>query len=1088
MLDSLNEQQRRAAEWDAGPLIVLAGPGTGKTRVIIARIARLIDSGAKPESILGLAFNVKAAAEMRARLAEAVGPAIAERVHLSTFHAFGRRVIARFGDMLGFSPNPTIMDSAQKRRLLRSIIRELDLFPQWIAQGRDGVITRVEGFIADCRNAARSPRDARAYATAWLARAQKNEAGLEGDELTAERERAHEFDHASRAYEAFERRCVEKNLATFDDFLAQPLRLLREKEVVGVFLRDEIHHIVVDEFQDANPAQIELLRHLAPPHTTTDLCAVGDDDQAIYAFRGADTASFTRFANLWKDHETIALSTNYRSAAPIVAAANAVIARANSRFQPDKKLTADPDWSSHCGSGGGGASPSSVEAIQYAKGRGGGKLIAAIIRADRARNPTRRWRDYAVLSRGNTTRDTIATELAIEEIPVDLRLPDLPASNDAVRDLFAWLRAITDPSDTTHIRRLLVRPPMSVPLDTVREWEMSWQRAARSSHPAHPASSSYASFLIAEINHPAIPRFKLLFEQFTRLAATESAASVVEHVIRSAGLLHADDLSARDRARRVTALAAALRFARNIQPNLDAPADVREFLSYYDDLSDAEQQFNTPSHEMLDSDSESDDSLDAVRVLTAHKSKGLEFDTVFCANVRPRGFPGSNNNQSDPIPLPPDFSNIADPDPQDEERRLFYVACTRAKRRLVLLAETRKDISKSIDYFNELTLSTGLDILKSTDADWLTEEAADESAPHLAADADSRRRAVLDRAIRRARHDAFAALHDAARSSINSSELKDIDTRLAAVARALSALSALGEGKEIPATLSAPEWLAGVAASLRAGQPPETLTRALTPPLTLSYSHINAYEECPRCFYARHILNLGETPTSDTTFGSVVHRVLQSFYTELSRMESEGIEPDRLPGLPRLLRLGEDLMRSDSRAAPDELDHILSRLREQLTIQHQKFHDDAHILAMEQRFDIPFTHRGVTHRLTGNIDRLDRLADNRYRIVDYKTGRGRADLREPPATDLQFGVYALALPRLIDPGAEFTESTAPRTDIAGVAEYWLLATGERGSIDLAKLRLDKLRERIGEAIDGMLAARFDKGKKCKDLCWILDEH
>ncbi|PKN43888.1 MAG: hypothetical protein CVU59_13085, partial [Deltaproteobacteria bacterium HGW-Deltaproteobacteria-17] len=313
-MDALNEAQRRAALHDSGPLIVLAGPGTGKTRVIIARLRRLLDQGTEPESLLALTFSRKAAEEIRLRLAESVGPTVADRIHASTFHGFGYSLLTRFGDMLGLPRERDIIDSAQSRRLLRALIHDHALLRELAPSGPDAPVAAFREFLSRCRRAARTSADAQTFADTWARRLRDDAYSLTDEARQAESFKHRLFADCARLMTLYERACLRRGALSYDDCLTLPLRLLDEHPVVGAILRQEIRRIVVDEFQDIDRGQIELLQRLAPPRSREcDLCVVGDDAQAIYGFRGAEPRSFARFAELWPGAATIALGVNYRS-------------------------------------------------------------------------------------------------------------------------------------------------------------------------------------------------------------------------------------------------------------------------------------------------------------------------------------------------------------------------------------------------------------------------------------------------------------------------------------------------------------------------------------------------------------------------------------------------------------------------------------------------------------------------------------------------------------------------------------------------------------------------------------------------------
>jgi len=241
---SLNGEQRRAVDHSGSPLIVLAGPGTGKTRTIIARILRLLADGAKPESILAMTFTNKAAQEMTERLEELVGPEAAGRVQMGTFHSFGSRLMTRFADMLGLPERPEIMDSAQRRRLLRRIIEEHGLYRFRAAEGTDAMIPAVGAFMERCKESARSPQQALDFAQEWEALHEKGLtlAGPPEDDaaMAADIERRRLFAEHARVYELFETAARQARVVTFNDFITMPIELLRDHPHASTIIRDEI--------------------------------------------------------------------------------------------------------------------------------------------------------------------------------------------------------------------------------------------------------------------------------------------------------------------------------------------------------------------------------------------------------------------------------------------------------------------------------------------------------------------------------------------------------------------------------------------------------------------------------------------------------------------------------------------------------------------------------------------------------------------------------------------------------------------------------------------------------------------------------
>jgi DNA helicase-2/ATP-dependent DNA helicase PcrA len=1123
-LRSLNDAQRAAVLHDAGPLAVLAGPGTGKTRVIVHRVARAIAPidqgglGADPESVLALAFTIKSADELRARLAAMVvqmglSPGAAERIRASTVHSFGHKVVRRFADRLDLPSNLTLMDSAQQRRTLRDIVWSNDLFKHLAAQGRETALDGARNFIAACRNDGITPK----RAAQWVERRRDLLAkGLDPEQLDERAEptpiqddtrddalRAaqptHE-DHA-RLLAIYDERLIKEGAIAYDDLIALPSRLLREDADVAAILRDEHRHIVVDEFQDWNVAQIELLTLLAPPvgasGRPTDVCVVGDDDQSIYAFRGADDRAFERFAKHYPNHTPIALTKNYRSARVIVETANTIIEKANHRFQPDKTIEAgrpdDPAFAS-----------ARIEGVTYAKGESDGAAIAAMILLDRAASESdargpRAWSDYAIIARSHSHLDQIGAELELQGVPISVREGAGALDNEFVQDLRAWEEAIADPMCASggSPRRILWRAPISMPIQDIQRYEREHAMVQRE----HEEPRPYLEWLIAaHASDPKVARFREVYDA-CRAAAMEHNADVALDVIAREAVLPAFDLlSAREKLRAGAWLVRYLAFVRDKQPNLPAPADLKAWRAYYADLSEKDQKnLARGGADRIDVDESGSDDEEGVQLLTAHSAKGLEFDTVFLPRVRPgRGsFPSSMGGDDDA--LPPDLASRSTLDASDEERRLFYVACTRAERRLVLLAEERKGgktTSKHGDYFNDLT--TGADpalrVPVSLASDWIARAGERLHAPSDAMDAGGA--TSLDRLLRQARDEASALLFAAESSTAKKDDLLKIEHDLAHIARRIAAIGRLRAGASRDAMdeflVSAAERDERLRKFLDDASKGESRV-SLCPmkaPLTLSYSALDDFERCSLCFYVKHVLGLDEPKTSELTVGGVTHVALEKFYKERRSAEADGRLP---PGRSRLLELGSIEFERQSPRGDEKRKETREKTLAMLELAYDKLHSDAdEVLETELnvrlRFRLPGEQDGApAHAFIAKIDRVDRVASG-LRVVDYKTGKATKTKLEIKKDDAQMSLYALALGAWLSAGSPEKGEMFDPVDLAsiecppGEAQYWVLSTGERGSIAFSELKLEKAVERIHAFARAMLDGKFEKGKQCKGLC------
>lgn len=1095
----LNKPQRDAVMHSAGPLLVLAGPGTGKTRVIIARLLRLLEEGADPTSLLAVTFSVKATEEMRERLALWARPggdalvAAASRVQVSTFNSLGRRIARRFADALGIRPETTLLDAAVTKRTLRTLIAEMGLFPAFAGSGHASIIDEHAAFEAACKHNARSPEDAVMYAAKWRERLATEHHNLSGEALMAETLAKAHFESHARLYAAFDSHCLFRGLTTFDDDLAYPLRIFRKRPELASFLRAEFRHVVVDELQDVNAAQLELMKWIAPPVASggaTDLCAVGDDDQAIYAFRGSDPAAVLAFKKTWADHHTIPLTENHRSAPRVIEVGNAVIQRAVARVEAGKTIVA----------AGKHPTPGTVEAYTVKAEPDHGPLIAALILADRAKNPERKWSDFAVLVRGSGQLDQCAAALSLKNIPIDTRTRATPLTDPGVQDLLSWINLLCNPKDDGSAQRLLVRPPTGIAPQTIRAWRETHANARRAARVEGHDFPAFIDWAIAQhADNPELQRLGTLLTELRRAAATLPADQCIEHIVRQAHLAGGDGPEALDpsqRAARARALVSVLRFTRACQPNLDHPADLGAFLAYYNDLDDDGQNFRSLGSDDDNASSGTDERPDAVSVITAHRAKGLEWDTVFVPKVSPGrgGYSIGKREEPGDHELPAEFLGRDGSADSDEELRLFYVACTRAKRRLVLSAKTKKTPGpKAVpdaDLFQYLThFSPQLAIPVHT-MDEALRAAGAEAPTELESELASRRASAESRAelLRRetafVRQSAFAALHDAAAAGTSEAapDLAPIESRLIDAAHAVAALARLNgdaTSRNTP-THAAPTHSGPLVRRVH-----ELARRLASPnletpwppphaPFHLSFTQIKAFLDCPRCWYLKYVLGLESRSSTEADIGTIAHTALQRFYAAW-REHDDGSEAS-LPAPAELHRLADTAF--DERFPPlhPDRDHQRARLHAQFDSLLKHLHPTTHqVLELELNITMPFTDsKGNAHTLTAKIDRLDLSDNGEHRLIDYKTGKPAKYLLEPKKDDLQLGIYALAL-------AHHLAEPQPQ----GVAEYWVLSEGKAGVIALADLDLDKVRATIDKAAIGMLTPPYTRGKACSTHCDLL---
>jgi superfamily I DNA/RNA helicase len=603
LLDDLNREQRRAVLHAEGPLLVLAGAGTGKTRVITRRIAFLLSRGAPAASVLAVTFTNKAAREMRERVSALVGPAAARELTVSTFHSFCVRVLRRHSEAAGLSPRFTICDASDQ-------------------------LSAVKGALRDLRIA-----EASVHPSAALARISLFKNRL----VTAERaldEAADDFDElVARAYGAYEAHLRRTRTVDFDDLLLRAERLLAGDATVRAALQDRLRHLLVDEYQDTNGPQYEILRHLAGRRR--NLCVVGDDDQSIYGWRGADVRKILHFERDFPDATVVRLETNYRSTQTILDAANAVIRNNRSRHEKSLRAPAGPG--------------EAVRTFQLEDEEHEAEFVVEEI-AQLARQGKARFGEVAILFRTQTQPRAFEARLRAARIPYELVGGMSFFDRKEVRDLLAYLRLAVNPDDEGAFLRMVNVPPRGVgkgTLDRVVEY------ATREG-----ISAGAAFERVPGLPPQAVEAVKAFRRALAGVAAAEGPVEAIR------GLLAAVNYEAElercypdavTRQARVAAVEEVLNLAENYARRAAKPT-VEGF------LEEVALATESPGDE-------EERARDAVTLMTLHSAKGLEFPCVYLVGVEEGLLPHQKSIAEDQV---------------EEERRLMYVGITRARRRLTL--------------------------------------------------------------------------------------------------------------------------------------------------------------------------------------------------------------------------------------------------------------------------------------------------------------------------------------------------------------------------------------------------------------------
>ena len=605
LLRELNPAQRLAVKTTEGPVLVLAGAGTGKTRVVTTRIAYLLWRGVNPHNILAVTFTNKAAEEMRERVAALVGSKRAEPLTIGTFHAFCARSLRQYGKRIDIPPRYAIADASDQLAAMKGTLRDLHI-PETSIHPR---VLQAE--ISLLKNRLITPEQA---------------AGVAVDDR----------DHlVARAYRRYNENLVRAKTLDFDDLLLKTLELLRSGSRFG----DRYHYLMVDEFQDTNKPQYEIIAHLAKKKR--NLCVVGDDDQSIYGWRGADVKQILEFERQFKGATVVRLETNYRSTKQILDAANKVIG--NNPTRHEKELH------SHLGEGDG------VRIVPVADEEREARGVVHDIREQVSRAKAR-WKDYAILFRTATQPRAFEAELRRHNVPYTLVGGLSFFDRKEVRDILAYLKLINNEADEVSLLRIVNCPPRGIGKGSIDKVL---------AHAAEKGCAVAEAFAGAPVPDGAKQSFATLMQRLKAIGRQRTGiVKKVSDLLRAVDYRAEVDRCYKDRMtqdQRWEGVQEVLNFAENYERRAAKPT-LGEFLEQLA-LANKDDEQEDPGRR------------DAVTLMTLHAAKGLEFPRVYLVGLEEGLLPHEKSVKDDGV---------------EEERRLMYVGITRARRNLVItFAEER---------------------------------------------------------------------------------------------------------------------------------------------------------------------------------------------------------------------------------------------------------------------------------------------------------------------------------------------------------------------------------------------------------------
>ena len=624
--DTLNEQQKEAVLHTEGPLLILAGAGSGKTRVLTHRIAYLIEEqGVNPWNILAITFTNKAAGEMRERVDKLVGFG-AESIWVSTFHSTCVRILRRHIDLLGYDNNFTIYDSDDQKTLMKDVCKLLQIDTKIFKE------RALLGTISHAKDELITPEEFRIRA--------------EGDFSQKK---------IAEVYEEYEKQLRANNALDFDDLLVKTVQLFQTQADVLEYYQERFRYIMVDEYQDTNTVQFELIRLLASKYR--NLCVVGDDDQSIYKFRGANIKNILNFEHVFEDAKVIKLEQNYRSTSNILNAANAVIR--NNRGRKDKTL-----WTDN-GDG------EKLEFRQFDTAYDEAEYIVGDIREHVDRGECT-YNDNAILYRTNAQSRIFEEKFVNANIPYKIVGGINFYARREIKDLLSYLKTVDNGQDDLAVRRIINVPKRGIGLTSINRVQ---EYAVR--HEVGFYEALRAVDLIPNIGRGAskLESFVALIEHFKTDAQEMSISGLMKEIIEETG--YVESLEAED--------------SEEAEARIE---NIDELMSKIVAYEDACEEMNEPptlsgflEEVALVADIDSlDENSDYVVLMTLHSAKGLEFPHVYLAGLEDGIFPSYMTITAD------------DPEEVEEERRLCYVGITRAEKALTLTCARRRMIRGETQY------------------------------------------------------------------------------------------------------------------------------------------------------------------------------------------------------------------------------------------------------------------------------------------------------------------------------------------------------------------------------------------------------
>lgn len=623
-LNELNEYQRAAAEHTEGPALVIAGAGSGKTRVLTYRIAQLLSEGVPAYKILALTFTNKAAREMQKRIAELVGGDIAASLWMGTFHSIFSKILRFEAEKIGYTSSYTIYDTQDSKNLIKAIIKDMKL---------DDKVYKPSVVLGRISMAKNNLIVAQSYA---------QNSRILSEDTAGKRPLIGEI------YKQYQQRCKQSDTMDFDDLLLQTNILFRDHPDVLAKYQQKFSHILVDEYQDTNYSQYLIVKKLSDVHR--NICVVGDDAQSIYSFRGARIENILNFKNDYPDYQLFKLEQNYRSTTIIVDAANSVISK-NKEQIPKRTFSENEEGEK-------------IKVLRALSDKEEGFQVSNEI-FKLANYEQQEYSDFAILYRTNAQSRILEESLRKRNIPYKIYGGQSFYQRKEIKDLLAYFRLSVNQNDEEALKRIINYPRRGIgdsTVDKIREIALKhqvsmWTVLCNLSKVA----DAFNAGTMAKLS-----KFATLVERFKEQVPNENAYDIAYIIARSSGII--EDLSNDETPEGVSR-------KENIQELLNGIKDFSE-TAYKEGRNDKLPAFLEGVALLTDQDGEKDGDTNKVTLMTIHAAKGLEFANVFLTGLEEELFPAQQS--------------AATPAALEEERRLFYVALTRAEKRVFISYATSR--------------------------------------------------------------------------------------------------------------------------------------------------------------------------------------------------------------------------------------------------------------------------------------------------------------------------------------------------------------------------------------------------------------